>query len=84
MVMCRERVVEPAMTALTAFTAGLTAASTALPLQSGGLLTLAIAFLVLAILAGFAGFRGVAGLSMSAARILVVVFLVLAILTFFL
>ncbi|MDS0292876.1 DUF1328 domain-containing protein [Halogeometricum luteum] len=72
------------MTALTALTAGVTVASTALPLQSGGLLTLAIAFLVLAVLAGLAGFRGVAGLSMSAARILVVVFLVLAIITFIL
>lgn len=82
--MCRASVVKYTMTALTAFAAGITAASTAIPLQSGGLLTLAIAFLVLAILAGFAGFRGVAGISMSAAKLLVVVFLVLAILTFFL
>lgn len=72
------------MPALTALTAGVTVAATALPLQSGGLLTLAIAFIVLAILAALAGFRGIAGISMSAARLLVVVFLVLAILTFFL
>ena len=72
------------MPALTTLTAGVATASLALPLQSGSLLTLAIAFVVLAILAAFAGFRGVAGISMSAARLLVVVFLVLAILTFFL
>ncbi|SFR47272.1 Protein of unknown function [Halogeometricum rufum] len=74
------------MPALTALAAGVAVASSAVavPLQSGGLLTLAIAFIVLAILAGLAGFRGVAGLSMSAARLLVVVFLVLAVLTFFL
>ncbi|SFR42121.1 DUF1328 domain-containing protein [Halogeometricum limi] len=72
------------MTALTALTAGVAVASLAVPLQGGGLLPLAIAFIVLAIVAGLAGFRGVAGLSMSAARLLIVVFLVLAILTFFL
>lgn len=73
------------MPALTALTAGVVVASTALtvPLQSG-LLPLAIGFFVLAILAGLAGFRGVAGISMSAARLLVIVFLVLAVLTFFL
>lgn len=73
------------MTALTALAAGVGVASLAvsIPLQSG-LLPLAIGFFVLAILAGLAGFRGVAGLSMSAARLLVLVFLVLAVLTFFL
>ncbi|CQR50969.1 MULTISPECIES: DUF1328 domain-containing protein [Haloferax] len=56
------------------------------PLQAGGggLLYYGIVFFVLAIVAGLAGFRGVAGLSMKVARILVVVFLVLAIVTFLL
>lgn len=52
----------------------------ALPLQfGGGFLELAILFFVLAIIAGIAGASGVAGLSMQVAKILVFVFLVLAI-----
>lgn len=55
-------------------------ATTLLPLQfSGGFLGWAIAFFVIALIAAVAGFRGVAGLSMSAAKLLVVVFLVLAV-----
>jgi len=51
-----------------------------LPLQfSGGFLGWAIAFFVVAVVAGIAGFRGIAGLTMGIARILVVAFLVLAV-----
>ena len=50
------------------------------PLQfSGNFLSLAIAFFVLAVIAALFGFRGVAGVSMEIARILVIVFLGLAI-----
>jgi uncharacterized membrane protein YtjA (UPF0391 family) len=56
-----------------------------LPLQfGGGLIELAILFLVLAIVAAILGARGVAGLSMDIAKWLVIIFLVLAIVTFFL
>jgi uncharacterized membrane protein YtjA (UPF0391 family) len=53
----------------------------AVPLQigGGGFLTYAIGFFVLAIVAALVGFRGVAGISMSIAKFLVVIFLVLAI-----
>ncbi|GAA5063927.1 DUF1328 domain-containing protein [Haladaptatus pallidirubidus] len=46
------------------------------------IIELAIAFFILAIIAGIFGARGVAGLSMQAAKWLVIVFLVLAILSF--
>lgn len=51
------------------------------PLQVGssGFLGWAIGFFVLAVVAGVVGFRGVAGLSMSIAKFLVLIFLVLAI-----
>jgi uncharacterized membrane protein YtjA (UPF0391 family) len=50
------------------------------PLQfSGGFLGWAIAFFVVAVIAAIAGFRGVAGLTMGIAKILVAVFLVLAV-----
>ncbi|SMO62839.1 DUF1328 family protein [Halorubrum cibi] len=53
------------------------------PLQFGGdLIELAILFLVLAIIAAVAGASGVAGLSMNIAKWLVIVFIVLAIVTF--
>lgn len=42
-------------------------------------LWLAVVFLVLALVAGAVGSRGVAGLSMSIARLLVLIFIVLAI-----
>lgn len=50
-----------------------------LQLGSGDFLTWAIAFFVLAIVAGALGMGEVAGLSMEVAKILVVVFLVLAV-----
>lgn len=50
------------------------------PLQfSGGFLQYALLFFVLAVVAALVGFRGVAGISMEIARILVLVFLVLAV-----
>jgi len=54
---------------------------TTVPLQiaGGGFLWLAVVFFVLALVAAVVGMRGVAGLSMSVARILVFVFLVLAV-----
>jgi len=54
---------------------------TTAPLQiaGGGFLWLAVVFFVLAVLAAVVGMRGVAGLTMSVARILVFVFLVLAV-----
>lgn len=55
------------------------------PLQFGGdLIGLAILFLVLAVVAMILGARGVAGLSMDIAKWLVIIFVVLAIITFFL
>lgn len=50
------------------------------PLQfSGDLLYLAVVFIVLALVAALFGARGVAGLSMEAARWLILIFIVLAI-----
>lgn len=46
-----------------------------------GLLGWAITFFILAVIAAVAGFRGVAGLTMGIAKILVVVFLVLAVIS---
>ncbi|MFW5977941.1 MAG: DUF1328 domain-containing protein [Halohasta sp.] len=43
-----------------------------------------IVFFVLAVVAGLVGFRNVAGISMRVARIFVLIFLVLAILSLFL
>jgi uncharacterized membrane protein YtjA (UPF0391 family) len=55
------------------------------PLQSGGgLLYYAVVLVILALVAGIAGFRGIAGLSFRVAKFLVVVFLVLALVTFLL
>lgn len=55
------------------------------PLQFGGdLIGLAILFLVLALVAAVLGARGIAGLSMDIAKWLVIIFVVLAIVTFFL
>lgn len=54
-------------------------------LQFGGdLIGLAIAFLVLAIIAAVLGASGVAGISMNIAKWLVIIFVVLAIVTFIL
>ena len=54
---------------------------TTVPLQlgGGGFLWYAVVFFVLAVVAGLVGFRGVAGISMSIARIFVLIFLVLAV-----
>lgn len=46
------------------------------------MLRLAIVFLVIALIAAFLGFGGVASLSWAGAKILFVVFLILAVLTF--
>ena len=55
------------------------------PLQlGGGFLELAVLFLILAVIAGVLGARGVAGLSMEIAKWLVIIFVVLAIITFLL
>ncbi|WP_436935591.1 DUF1328 family protein [Halovenus marina] len=59
----------------------------AVPLQSvggGGFIELAVLFLLLAIVAAVLGARGVAGLSMDIAKWLVIIFVVLAIVTFIL
>ncbi|HVL47854.1 MAG TPA: DUF1328 domain-containing protein [Candidatus Thermoplasmatota archaeon] len=48
----------------------------------GGLLSLAILFLVLALVAYILGAGGVAGFSMDIAKILIIVFIVLAVLAF--
>lgn len=55
------------------------------PLQFGGdLIGLAILFLVLAVVAGVLGARGVAGLSMTIAKWLIILFVLLAIASFLL
>lgn len=52
----------------------------ALPLQlSGNFLWLGIVFLIFALVAAVVGARDIAGISMEIARILIVVFLILAI-----
>ncbi|ATW88469.1 uncharacterized protein DUF1328 [Halohasta litchfieldiae] len=52
----------------------------ATPIQSG-FLRYALVFFVLAIVAGVVGFRNVAGVSMEIARIFVLIFIVLAVLS---
>jgi uncharacterized membrane protein YtjA (UPF0391 family) len=55
------------------------------PLQfSGDLIGLAVLFLVLALVAAVLGARGVAGLSMDIAKWLVIIFVVLAVVSFLL
>ena len=55
-------------------------ANTLVPLQFGGdFLWLAIVFFVLAVVAAVVGMRGVAGISMEIARILIIVFIILAV-----
>jgi uncharacterized membrane protein YtjA (UPF0391 family) len=59
--------------------------SALVPLQSGGdLIGLAVLFLILAVVAAVLGASGVAGMSMSIAKWLVIVFVVLAVVTFIL
>ena len=48
------------------------------------LIGLAVIFLILAIIAYVLGARGVAGMSMEIAKWLVIIFIILAIITFFL
>lgn len=53
------------------------------PLQSGGgFIELAVLFLILALVAAVLGARGVAGLSMDIAKWLVIIFVILAIVSF--
>lgn len=53
-----------------------------LPLQfSGDFLQWAVVFLVLAVVAGLLGARGVAGVSMTVAKWLVIIFIVLAVIS---
>jgi len=54
------------------------------PLQVDGLIGLAVVFLILALVAGVLGARGIAGLSMDIAKWLVIIFIVLAVVTFLL
>ena len=55
----------------------------AVPLQfGGGFIELAVLFLILAVVAAVLGARGIAGLSMNIAKWLVIIFVVLAIVTF--
>ncbi|WP_232701899.1 DUF1328 domain-containing protein [Halobacterium wangiae] len=55
------------------------------PLQFGGdLISLAVFFLILALVAAVLGSRGIAGLSMDIAKWLIIIFVVLAVVTFFL
>ena len=68
----------PALAAVTPTIASLAA----LPLQLGGsALYYALIFFALAVVAALLGQRGIAGMSMQIAKILVVVFLVLAVLS---
>ncbi|PSQ10098.1 DUF1328 domain-containing protein [Halobacteriales archaeon QS_5_70_15] len=54
-----------------------------LPLQfGGGFIELAVLFLILAVVAAVLGARGVAGLSMEIAKWLIIIFVVLAIISF--
>jgi uncharacterized membrane protein YtjA (UPF0391 family) len=50
-------------------------------LLSGDFLTYALLFFIIAIVAALLGARGIAGISMEIARILVIVFLVLALIS---
>lgn len=53
------------------------------PLQfGGGFIELAVFFLILAIVAAVLGAQGIAGLSMDIAKWLVIIFVVLAVITF--
>ncbi|WP_380675091.1 DUF1328 domain-containing protein [Salinigranum sp. GCM10025319] len=55
----------------------------AVPLQfGGGFIELAVLFLILALVAAVLGARGIAGLSMDIAKWLVIIFVILAVVTF--
>ncbi|MGQ4557167.1 DUF1328 family protein [Halobellus sp. GM3] len=63
---------------------GSTAGPVPLQFFSGEFLTLAIVFVVLALVAALVGARGVAGISMRVAKWFVIIFVVLAIVSFIL
>lgn len=67
-----------------AFGHGLASTLQPLALGGGGLIELAILFLILAVVAAVLGAKGVAGLSMTIAKWLVIIFVVLAIVAFIL
>lgn len=52
------------------------------PLQSGNFIELAIVFAVLAIVAAAVGASGVAGISMTVAKWLIIIFILLAVVSF--
>ena len=52
-----------------------------LAVGSGDFLYYGVVFFVLAVVAAIVGFRGIAGLSMDIAKLLVLIFLVLAVVT---
>lgn len=61
------------------------AAAQFVPLQfGGGFIELAILFLILAVVAAVLGARGIAGLSMEIAKWLIIIFVILAIISFIL
>ncbi len=61
---------------------GVTPAGTVTVLQfSGDFIELAVLFLILAIVAALLGARGVAGMSMTAAKWLIIAFIVLAVIS---
>lgn len=61
----------------------MSASAQLIPLQfGGGFIELAILFLILAVVAAILGARGVAGLSMEIAKWLIIIFVVLAIISF--
>jgi uncharacterized membrane protein YtjA (UPF0391 family) len=74
-----------ALTAVLASMDPLVQTVASVPLQFGGdLIGLAILFLVLALIAAVLGAGEIAGLSMDIAKWLVIIFVVLAVVTFFL
>lgn len=63
--------------------AAVSATAQVAPLQfGGGFLELAVLFLILAVVAALIGARGVAGISMQIAKWFVIIFVVLAIVSF--
>ncbi|UPM44377.1 DUF1328 family protein [Halocatena salina] len=54
------------------------------PVIQGGFASLAVVFIVLALAAYIVGARGIAGVTMRIAYILIVIFIILAIISFFL
>lgn len=66
----------------TALDVSVSASEQLTPLQlGGGFIELAVLFLILAVIAAIVGARGVAGVSMTIAKWLVIIFVVLAVLS---